>query len=234
VPEKAERTARRDARLRGQRLSLCVAYVLPIRESLLIGEARRGPIRRAADRVNLAGFTQQERFILQWHCILKRSPQAGGRRIAGIERESSGHAWRSGGSMVAMTTVKRRPSNVRNRTLVPADTRSTHATSSERRIPPNVDQVLADSFPASDPPSWTNAISRLASTRESQSSDERFVRRIRTEFLEMPGLCLTIEQAQRLWSVEPRRCEAVLNALIDSRFLRRTDRGLFVLRSPPR
>ena len=48
----------------------------------------------------------------------------------------------------------------------------------------------------------------------------------------MPGLCLTIEQAQRLWSLEPRTCEALLNSLIDSRFLRRTDRGLFVLRRP--
>ena len=48
----------------------------------------------------------------------------------------------------------------------------------------------------------------------------------------MPGLCLTIEQAQRLWSLEPRTCEALLKSLIDSRFLRRTDRGLFVLRRP--
>jgi hypothetical protein len=62
--------------------------------------------------------------------------------------------------------------------------------------------------------------------------NERLVRRIRAEFLEMPGLCLTIEQAQRLWSLEPRTCEALLRALVDSRFLRRTDRGLFTLRSP--
>ena len=60
--------------------------------------------------------------------------------------------------------------------------------------------------------------------------NERIVRRIRAEFLEMPGLCLTIEQAQRLWCLEQRTCEALLNSLIDSRFLRRTDRGLFVLR----
>ena len=72
--------------------------------------------------------------------------------------------------------------------------------------------------------------SRVASTPERQPSNERLVRRIRAEFLEMPGLCLTIEQAQRLWSLEPRTCEALLNSLIDSRFLRRTDRGLFVLR----
>ena len=46
----------------------------------------------------------------------------------------------------------------------------------------------------------------------------------------MPGLCLTIEQAQRLWGLEAGACQAVLSSLIDARFLRRTDRGLFVLR----
>src|SRR4051812_22024748 len=60
-------------------------------------------------------------------------------------------------------------------------------------------------------------------------TNERLARRIQAEYLEMPGLCLTIKQAQRLWSLEPRTCEALLNRLIDSRFLRRTDRGLFVL-----
>ena len=69
-------------------------------------------------------------------------------------------------------------------------------------------------------------------TSERQPGNERLVRRIRAEFLEMPGLCLTSEQAQRLWSLESRTCEALLKSLIDSRFLRRTDRGLFVLRRP--
>jgi hypothetical protein len=59
--------------------------------------------------------------------------------------------------------------------------------------------------------------------------NEAVVRRIRAEFLEMPGLNLTMEQAQRLWHLEPRTCAALLKSLIDSRFLRRTDRGLFVL-----
>jgi hypothetical protein len=65
-----------------------------------------------------------------------------------------------------------------------------------------------------------------------QRMNEGVVRRIRAEFLEMPGLCLTIEQAQRLWQLEPRTCAALLTSLIDSRFLRRTDRGLFVLCRP--
>ena len=110
--------------------------------------------------------------------------------------------------------------------------RSQHESRREQRATANVDQVLDDSFPASDPPSWTSSISHVASTPERPPSNERLVRRIRAEFLEMPGLCLTIEQAQRLWSLEPRTCEALLKSLIDSRFLRRTDRGLFVLRRP--
>lgn len=98
----------------------------------------------------------------------------------------------------------------------------------ERRPTANVDEILDDSFPASDPPSWTSSISRVA--RAPECHCDEVVRRIRAEFLEMPGLCLTNEQAQRLWSLEPRTCQALLRSLIDSRFLRRTDRGLLVLR----
>jgi hypothetical protein len=111
-----------------------------------------------------------------------------------------------------------------------SETRSRHETRrDQQRQPSNVDQVLDDSFPASDPPSWTGAISRVASASK---VNDRLVGRIRAEFLEMPGLCLTMPQAQRLWCLEPRTCEALLNTLVDSRFLRRTDRGLFVLCTP--
>ena len=112
------------------------------------------------------------------------------------------------------------------------EVRSQHESRREERSTANVDQVLADSFPASDPPSWTSSISRVASTPKHQPGNERLLHRIRAEFLEMPGLCLTFEQAQRLWSLESRTCEALLKSLIDSRFLRRTDRGLFVLHRP--
>jgi hypothetical protein len=118
------------------------------------------------------------------------------------------------------------------RANAPKDTPSRREPQREHRPAPNVDQVLEDSFPASDPPSWTGSISRVANVPARQQSIDRVMRRIRAEFLEMPGLSLTITQAQRLWSVEPRTCEAVLTSLIDSRFLRRTDRGLFVLRRP--
>jgi hypothetical protein len=43
--------------------------------------------------------------------------------------------------------------------------------------------------------------------------------RIRGEYLEMPGLRLTLEQAQRLCGVERTLCKAVLDALVDAKCL---------------
>jgi hypothetical protein len=51
------------------------------------------------------------------------------------------------------------------------------------------------------------------------------VQRVRGEFLEMPGLRLTVAQAQRLWGLDAIACEAVIDALVRSRFLRRTPAG---------
>jgi len=54
------------------------------------------------------------------------------------------------------------------------------------------------------------------------------VRRVRGEYLEMPGLRLTPEQARRLWRLDEPACDAVLGALVDSGFLARTRDGAFV------
>ena len=43
--------------------------------------------------------------------------------------------------------------------------------------------------------------------------------RIRAEYVEMPGLRLTLEQAQRLCGVERALCKKVLDALVDEKFL---------------
>jgi hypothetical protein len=59
---------------------------------------------------------------------------------------------------------------------------------------------------------------------------ESLLARVRAEYLEMPGLSLTLEQAQRLWAMERGTCEALLQALTDSQFLRRTAAASFVLR----
>ena len=54
------------------------------------------------------------------------------------------------------------------------------------------------------------------------------VRRIYSEYLEMPGLRLTSAQAQRLWGLEADACANVLHVLVEGGFLRRTDAGQYV------
>lgn len=51
------------------------------------------------------------------------------------------------------------------------------------------------------------------------------VDRIRAEFLEMPGLQLTMPQAARLWGLDVSACEQVVEVLVQSAFLRRTGSG---------
>jgi hypothetical protein len=43
--------------------------------------------------------------------------------------------------------------------------------------------------------------------------------RLRAEYLEMPGLRLTLEQAQRLCGIERALCKATLDALVADKFL---------------
>jgi hypothetical protein len=52
-----------------------------------------------------------------------------------------------------------------------------------------------------------------------------WIQLIRAEYLEIPGLCLTKLQVQRLWSLDPVTSEAVLAALVDAKFLRCTPHG---------
>ena len=54
------------------------------------------------------------------------------------------------------------------------------------------------------------------------------LRRVQGEFLEMPGLRLTIAQAQRLWGLDRSVCDALLGALVEAKFLFRTRDGAFV------
>jgi hypothetical protein len=45
------------------------------------------------------------------------------------------------------------------------------------------------------------------------------LRRAQAEFLEMPGLKLTVDQAARLWHFDSVLCTAVLSRLVEQRFL---------------
>jgi hypothetical protein len=51
--------------------------------------------------------------------------------------------------------------------------------------------------------------------------------RIRGEFREMPGLTLTVAQAQRLWNVDLPTCTDVLSQLVDAGFLCRRADGAY-------
>ena len=51
---------------------------------------------------------------------------------------------------------------------------------------------------------------------------------IRAEYAETPGLRLTKPQVQDLWALEPWVCDALLSALVDAGFLKRTTDDAYV------
>jgi hypothetical protein len=64
------------------------------------------------------------------------------------------------------------------------------------------------------------------STAETHIGD--WLQLIRAEYLEIPGLCLTKPQVQRLWGLDAVTAEALLAALVDVNFLRRTAKDAYV------
>jgi len=56
-----------------------------------------------------------------------------------------------------------------------------------------------------------------------------FVRRVRAEYREMPGLRLTTPQARCLFGLDDQMLDRVLAALLDAKFLSRTLDGRFVM-----
>jgi hypothetical protein len=57
---------------------------------------------------------------------------------------------------------------------------------------------------------------------------QRLLQRVRSEFMEMPGLQLTVPQAARLWGLDAGSSRQVIDALVEGSFLRWTDRGTVV------
>jgi hypothetical protein len=53
------------------------------------------------------------------------------------------------------------------------------------------------------------------------------LRRVCGEYLEMPGLRLRPEQAQRLWGLDQQTCSQVLDALVGNGFLCRLGDGTY-------
>jgi hypothetical protein len=63
---------------------------------------------------------------------------------------------------------------------------------------------------------------------EPNRATEEVLRRVQGEFLDMPGLRLTVAQARRLWGLDAASCDALLSALIDANFLFQTRDGAFM------
>ena len=51
------------------------------------------------------------------------------------------------------------------------------------------------------------------------------IERVRAEFLEMPGMQLTLAQASRLFGLDAAACQRVIDVLVKASFLRWTPAG---------
>jgi hypothetical protein len=60
--------------------------------------------------------------------------------------------------------------------------------------------------------------------------DRQLLTRVRGEYLEMPGMSLTVEQATRLWQSDRITCLGVLDQLAREGFLAKLPSGRFVVR----
>jgi hypothetical protein len=80
-------------------------------------------------------------------------------------------------------------------------------------------------------PSFSGSASASVAVRSELTALDAFellARRVRNEYLEMPGLSLTLGQAQRMWQLRRTECERLLDTLVDTGFLARTSAGAFV------
>jgi hypothetical protein len=56
--------------------------------------------------------------------------------------------------------------------------------------------------------------------RSPMTAVESLAVRVRGEFLEMPGMQLTLPQAQRLWGLDAETCDLVVTILVSNKVLR--------------
>ena len=57
---------------------------------------------------------------------------------------------------------------------------------------------------------------------------DALVTRIKSEFNESPGMCLTLRQGARLWGIAPEECAKLVERLVEEEFLRWTQNGELV------
>ncbi len=61
-----------------------------------------------------------------------------------------------------------------------------------------------------------------------ETRHDAMLRRIRSEYREMPGHALSVWQAERMWNLPHTECERLLRELVDTGFLLKTELGVFV------
>jgi hypothetical protein len=66
-----------------------------------------------------------------------------------------------------------------------------------------------------------------AKTHAAPQLDE-LIALVHSEYREMPGLSLTLEQAQRLWSLDRSTCVMLFERLVQMGVLRTTKRGRYI------
>ena len=65
-------------------------------------------------------------------------------------------------------------------------------------------------------------------TSERRAAIRTLMKQVEAEYAEMPGLSVTLPQAQRLWAVDQPTCEEVFRQLVSSGVLRMTTKARFV------
>ena len=67
---------------------------------------------------------------------------------------------------------------------------------------------------------------------QEQAGVTRWLELIQAEYREMPDLSLSKPQMQRLWGLDPFICDALVDALVAARVLRRTANGHYTVCTP--
>ena len=71
----------------------------------------------------------------------------------------------------------------------------------------------------------TNTLARIDNHAKTV---RELTRRVQAEYAEMPGLSVTLPQAQRLLAIDELTCAAIFGALVNQRVLRRTAEGRYI------
>jgi hypothetical protein len=66
---------------------------------------------------------------------------------------------------------------------------------------------------------WYDGCYHLPQENDRMSPSLNLLNRVRGEFIEMPGLRLRLDEAQRLWNLDRASCELLLRSLVDAKFL---------------